>query len=213
MGGRSARALTRLTLLLVSLGLPAGARGQSPQDLVDQAEASFAEGRFADAVGLFDRLATMIPDAAPGLWQRGIALYELGRYRECASQFASYYKEDRTDLENASWHLLCSARADSLERARAAALEAGPDPRIMRSEVYDTLRGRATPEALVEYALKSVDVAHFYAYLYGGLLREIQGNRAGAVEYLTLAASPRYREHGGFMNVVAQVHLRRLQSH
>ena len=58
--------------------------------------------------------------------------------------------------------------------------------------------------------MKTVDVAHFYAYLYGGLLREAQGNRQGAIDYLTLAASDRYRDHGGFMNIVARVHLARL---
>jgi lipoprotein NlpI len=206
------RAFGPFVLLLLTLARPATVHAQSPQDLVDRAEVAFAEGRFGDAVGLFDRLAALIPDAAPSLWQRGIALYELGRYRECAAQFAAFYQEDRRDLENASWHLLCVARGESLERARATALRAGPDQRIMRSEIYDTFLGRATPEALVEHALKSVDVAHFYAYLYGGLLREIQGNRAGAIEYLTLAASDRYRDHGGFMNIVAAVHLRRLQT-
>lgn len=209
MTGTPARALVRLTLLVV-LGLPTGLRAQSPQDLVDRAELAFTDGRLDDAVALFDKLAALVPEAAPGLWQRGIALYELGRYRECAAQFLSYYLVDPTDLENASWLLLCSARAGSLADAQAKAVEAGPDPRIMRREIYDTLRGRATPEMLVEHAMKTVDVAHFYAYLYGGLLREAQGNRQGAIDYLTLAASDRYRDHGGFMNIVARVHLARL---
>lgn len=210
--GRSVRAWARLTALGFALLLPPAVRAQAPQDLVDRAEAAFAEGRFADSVALFDQLAVQVPDARPMLWQRGIALYELGRFRECAAQFASYFAVNRADLENASWHLLCTARAESLDQARANALGAGPDPRILRAEVYDTLRGRMTPEALVTLARSTVDVAHFYAYLYGGLLREILGDRTGAIEYLALAASDRYRDYGGFMNLVARVHLKQMSS-
>jgi tetratricopeptide (TPR) repeat protein len=209
MATRSARSVASLTFAFL-LG-PILLSAQSPQDLVDRAEVAFAEGRFADSVALFDELARLVPDAAPTLWQRGIALYELGRFPECASQFASFHALDPTDLENASWHLLCAARAGSLEKARGAALRAGPDPRIMRSAVYAALLGRITAENLVELAETSVDVAHFYGYLYAGLLREVQGDRIGAVEYLTVAASDRYRSHGGFMNVVARVHLDQLR--
>lgn len=202
---------TAVCLGLVALGVSVrsapSAHLQAPQDLIDRAEAAFADRRFADAVALFDELGLLVPDAKPMLWQRGIALYELGRFVDCAAQFAAFHAVDPTDLENASWHLLCAARAGSLDQARRAALAAGPDRRILRQQIYDTLRGRATPEALVDYALTSVDVAHFYAYLYGGLLREAAGDRPGAIEFLRVAASERYREHGGFMNLVARVHL------
>jgi tetratricopeptide (TPR) repeat protein len=191
---------------------PAPARAQAPQDLLDRAEAAFADGRVAEALELFDALAAKVPDAAPVLWQRGIALYELGRYRECAAQFAAFHAVDPADLENATWHLLCSARAESLDRARSTALRAGPDPRILRAQVYDMARGGRAPESLVALANTSVTIAQFYAYLYGGLVREVAGDRAGAIEYLTQATSEFYREDGGFMNVVARVHLARLQS-
>lgn len=207
----SVGAVARLTVLAGLLAWSAPLTAQSPQDLVDRAEVAFGESRFADAVTLFDQLIARVPDAAPVLWQRGIALYELGRFTDCAAQFASFFAIEPADLENASWHLLCAARASSLDRARATALRAGPDPRILRTEIYETLRGRRTPEALVALAETSVDVVHFYAYLYGGLLREVQGDVEGAKAYLSVAAAERYREHGGFMNIVAQVHLRKLQ--
>ena len=208
---RSRRAFARLTGLVVALAVPPLAAAQAPQDLVDRAEVAFAEGRFADSVGLFDKLIALVPDAAPVMWQRGIALYELGRYDACQRQFASFHAIDREDLENASWLLLCAARASTLSRAREEAVPAGSDPRILRAEVYEMLRGRITPEALVAFAHTTADVAHFYVYLYGGLLRDVLGDRGGAIEDLTLAASDRYRDHGGFMNIVARVHLRRLQ--
>ena len=193
----------------VTVAVAPVAGAQTPQALVDRAEAAFTAGRFDEAVARFDELAIMVPDAAPVLWQRGIALYELGRYRDCAAQFAAFFAVDAKDLENATWHFLCVARGESLDRARATQLAAGPDRRIMRSEIYEMMRGRITPEALIDLSNTSVSVAQFYAYLYAGLYREVLGDRAGAVEYLTAAASERYNEDGGFMNVVAKVHLAR----
>jgi lipoprotein NlpI len=97
-----------------------------PQDIADRAEADFIAGRVAESVAGFDRLAAMVPSAAPGFWQRGIGLYYLGRYDDCAAQFAAFYKEDPTDLENAAWHFLCVTRAKSVAEARGAMLQAGP---------------------------------------------------------------------------------------
>lgn len=188
------------------------AAAQTPQALVDRAEAAFAEGRFADTVAAFDQLVVLVPDAAPVLWQRGIALYELGRYKECTAQFAAFFAVDSSDLENASWHFLCSVKAGSLEMARLSPLKAGPDRRIMRTQVYEMMLGQRTPEDLVALGNTSISVAQFYAYLYAGLLRDATGDRAGAIEYLAQAASDTYKEDGGFMNLVARVHLSRLRA-
>lgn len=207
---RASLAIGMVVAMLVMAAASVAAR-QTPQALVDRAEAAFAAGRFAEALGFFDQLITLVPDAAPMLWQRGITLYELGRFDECAKQFASYFAVDRRDLENASWHFLCQARATSVERARASMLAAGPDPRILRDQVYAMFAGRMSPEALVDLANTSVGVAQFYAYLYAGLYREAAGDRAGATRYFTEAASDRYQDDGGFMNVVARVHLARLK--
>jgi lipoprotein NlpI len=179
---------------------------QTPQALVDRAEADFSAGRIAESVAGFDRLIVLVPSTAPILWQRGIGLYFLGRYDECAAQFASYYSVNPTDIENAAWHFLCVARGQSPERARAGLLHAGPDPRIMRTEIYEMLRGRLTPADLAA-AAASVPVAQFYAHLYAGLYFEALGDRRSALAETTLAASDQFRSEGGFMNVVARVHL------
>jgi lipoprotein NlpI len=209
---RPGRLLCRAALLITCTGAAVPAAAQTPQALVDKAETAFAEGRFAETVAAFDDLVKLVPDAAPVLWQRGIALYELGRYKECTAQFASFFAVDASDLENASWHFLCAARAGTLEIARLSALKAGPDRRIMRTQIYEMLLGHRTPEDLVELSHTTVGVAQFYAYLYAGLLRDVMGNRAGAIEYLTQAASDTYKDDGGFMNVVARVHLARLRA-
>jgi tetratricopeptide (TPR) repeat protein len=185
-------------------------RAQDPNALVERAEIAFEQGRLTEAVAAFDRVASLVPSTAPMLWQRGIALYYLGRYDECAAQFASFHAIDPTDLENASWHFLCVARGQSLEKARAMLLAAGPDPRILRTQVYEMMRGRLAPADLTDLASKSVPLVRFYAHLYVGLYSSAIGDRAAEREHITAAASDDYRSLGGFMNVVAQVHMKRL---
>src|SRR5438309_200379 len=57
-----------------------------PQAIFDRAVADFRSGRIAESVAGFDALAKLVPDDAPQLWQRGIALYYLGRYQDCRAQ-------------------------------------------------------------------------------------------------------------------------------
>lgn len=201
-----------LPIVLALLTAPGTGSQQSPQGIVELAESAFAEGRVEESIALFDRLAVLVPSVAPTLWQRGIALYVVGRYSDCAAQFASFYAEDPGDLENAAWHFLCVARAESPARARAALLKAGPDPRILRQQIYEMLSGQRTPMQLLDLALKSVAIVQFYGRLYTGLYLDASGDRAHAVEHLTEAADSRYDAYGGFMNVVAKVYLARLRS-
>jgi lipoprotein NlpI len=197
-----------IAVLVLAVMRPAAA--QAPQDLEDRAESAFAQGRLADAVAGFDALATLVPSVAPYLWERGVALYFLGQYDQCAAQFASYHAIDAHDLENASWLFLCRARAASIDQARATQPPAGPDPRVMRTEIYDLFRGKLTPDEVLD-AAGDTAIAQFYAHVYVGLYLELMGDRAGARQQLLLASSERYREYGGFMNVVARVHARALE--
>ena len=196
-------------VLVVIAPVPAG-EPQSPQALVELAESEFAAGRIEESIAAFDRLAALVPSAAPTLWQRGIAIYIVGRYSECAAQFASFYAEDPGDLENATWHFLCVARGQSIERARAGLLKAGPDPRVLRQQIFEMLAGQRTPGQLLDLAEKSVGLVQFYGHLYVGLYMDASRNEVAALEHLTAAANDRYDEFGGFMNVVAKVYVARL---
>src|SRR5579885_1676075 len=104
-----------ITLLLALL--QAGA--ESPRAVMDRAIADFEAGRIAASAAGFDKVARLAPDYAPQLWQRGIALYYAGRYRDCRAQFESHRTVNPNDVENAAWHFLCVARAESPEKARA----------------------------------------------------------------------------------------------
>jgi lipoprotein NlpI len=195
-------------LALVTLCSRLESRSQSPQDLVDRAEADFGQDRIAESVADYDRLIALVPSIAPVLWQRGIGLYELGRYKECAAQFAAHATVEPVDMENAAWHFFCVARSETPGRAKAALLASGPDRRMMRTEIYDLLRGAASPADVID-AAGSYKPARFYAHMYVGLYFEALGDRPHALEHLTQAAEHQYDGLAGFMNVVAQVHLKR----
>jgi lipoprotein NlpI len=195
-------------LLLLALFGAGGARTQTPADLADRAESDFAQGRIAESVADYDRLAALIPSLAPELWQRGVGLYYLGRYDECAAQFASFHSLDPRDVEDAAWYFFCVARGSSIDRARRELLQAGPDPRVMRAQVYDLLRGTLSPKDFIDQAEANYPIAQFYAHLYVGLYLESLGDREGSLSHVKIAAEDRYRLFGGFMNVVAQVHVK-----
>jgi lipoprotein NlpI len=199
-----------LAAVVVGAWLGLASSPQAPQDLADAAEADFASGHLAEAVAKYDRLATLVPEVAPMLWQRGVALYELGRYDACAQQFTAYFAVNRSDLENATWQFLCAARRTSPEAARANLLAAGPDPRILRTEIYEMVRGRMTPEALMALADTSVPIVRFYAHFYVGYYLEATGRPAEASPHFRAAASPELTHDAGFLAVVARVHLARL---
>src|SRR6185295_13934232 len=129
----------------------------------------------------FDRVAKAVPNYAPQLWQRGIALYYAGRYKDCRSQFESHRTVNPNDVENAVWHFLCVARQESPEKAKAALLPVGPDSRVPMREIYEMFRGTRRPEEVTK-AAGTQPSAQFYAELYLGLYYEATGNKALALQ-------------------------------
>ena len=183
--------------------------GERANSVYARAVADFEKGRIADSVAGFDRLAKLVPDQEPQLWQRGIALYYAGRYADCREQFESHRTVNPNDVENAAWHFLCVAKAESPEKARAALLPVGPDARVPMSQIYQMFRGDLPPESVLAAAGTQVE-PQFYAYLYAGLYQEALGNGDKAREYITAAAQDRYAA-GGYMHTVARVHRKLLQ--
>jgi lipoprotein NlpI len=178
---------------------------QNPQALLNLAVDQFQQGRFTASSTTFDELAALVPAQAPQLWQRGIALYYAGRYRDCRTQFESHRTVNPDDVENAAWHFLCVARAESPQRAQAALLPVGPDPREPMREIYRMFQGRMSVESVL-VAAGSEPRARFYANLYVGLYREATGGDSGF--YIRQAASDQFAGAGGYMHRVAVVHAR-----
>lgn len=198
-------------LLVLGFALAASAQAQGPQALMNRAVADFEDGRFAESAAAFDALAKAVPDQAPQLWQRGIALYYAGRYNDCRRQFESHRTVNPADVENAAWHFLCVARAESPASARAALLPVGTDPRVPMREVYEMFRGTLTPERILAAAGDRPE-AQFYGQLYVGLYLDASGMKERALEHIRIAAADRFAGHGGYMHMVARVHLRSLTS-
>ena len=177
---------------------------------LDRGMIHFRGGRIAESVAEFDTVARLAPDEAPYLWQRGIALYYAGRYRDCRAQFESHRTVNPNDVENAAWHFLCVARAETAEKARAALLPVGPDARIPMREIYLMFQGALNPEQVLAAAGAGAE-SQFYAHLYVGLYFEALGRKADALAHIRDAAADRYATAGGYMHVVARVHWSLLQ--
>ena len=184
---------------------------QNPRALLDRAIDEFEQGRFAASAATFDELTKLIPGQAPQLWQRGIALYYAGRYTDCRRQFESHRTVNPDDVENAAWHFLCVAREQAPDKARAALLPVGPDSRPPMREVYQLFRGAMTPEEVLK-AAGNTPSAQFYAHLYIGLYSEALGRKDLALTHIKEAASDRFASAGGYMHMVAGVHLKVLSS-
>ena len=177
---------------------------ESVQAVYDRAITDFLAGRIEDSAVGFDEVARRRPEAAPGLWQRGIALYYVGRYQDCREQFELHRTVNPADVENAVWHFICVARLETPEAAREALLPVGLDRRSPMPEVYEMFRGTMTPEEVLESANEDAS-SQFYAHLYLGLYYEAIGDPDRGLEHIRIAADDRFGP--GYMQTVARIHL------
>jgi hypothetical protein len=76
-------------------------------------------------------------------------------------------------------------------------------------QVYQMFRGTLTPEQVLSAAGSQPD-GQFYAHLYLGLYFEALGMKDRALEHIKIAAADRFERDGGYMHMVARVHLRSL---
>lgn len=197
-------AIVLLALALVAAAQPATDR----RGALGRAVALFESGKIQESVAAFDEFVRLSPADEPYLWQRGIAQYYAGQFKECRAQFEAHRLVNPDDVENAAWHFLCVARADSVAAARAALLPVGPDRRVPMHEVYQMFRGTTSPAAVMAAAGPRPE-GQFYANLYVGLYEDAAGDRARAITHLTAAADGRFAGVGGYMHMVARVHLAR----
>lgn len=181
---------------------------QSVPAILDRAIEDFRAGRVEQSLRGFDRVALLAPAEAPFLWQRGIAQYYAGKFRECRDMFESHRGVNPDDVENAAWHFLCVARAESPAAARKQLLPVGPDTRVPMREVYRMFKGELT-HAQVMRAAGTSRSGEFYARLYVGLYLEATGNRAAGRAQIEIAAEDRFAAVGGYMHDVARVHVSR----
>lgn len=192
--------------MILSIALVLSLAAQDLRAIMNRASDDFRAGRVTEALRGFDRVATLSPADAPYLWQRGIAQYYAGQFRECRDMFISHRTVNPDDVENAVWHFLCVARAETPEAAKKQMLPVGPDARVPMREVYQMFQGRMT-EAQVMKAAGTDPTAQFFARLYVGLFLEATGNAERGRAQIEIAAEERFARYGGYMHDVARVHL------
>ena len=133
------------------------------------------------AVISFDREIEIQPQVKPYLWQRGLALYDAGKFDEARKQFESHRAVNPHDVENATWHYLCVAAIEGAEQAQKLLLPAPGDARAPMAEVYELYAGRMQVADVIAAAEKmpqateSGQSARFYAQLYVGLYHQVAG--------------------------------------
>ena len=186
---------------------------EAPTSQLAAADVYLRCGKPEQAVKWFDRYLESVPQAMPHLWQRGIAQYFAGDYRGGATQFEEHRKVNPHDVENAAWHFLCVAKADSFETARRLVLPAPNDPRIPMAEVLtmlsngDTESVRRRMEA-VPASTEQRERADFYGYFYLGLYADAGGHPADALRLLRKSASNAPHH---YMGDVARVYVQYLE--
>jgi lipoprotein NlpI len=204
--GDLAEAVRSYDLAIAQAGTPSP---HEPRLRVLRGSVLLRMGRVADSLHDFERAIELEPRQEPYLWQRGIALYYAGRFRECARQFEAHRTVNPADVENAAWHFVCVAEHRGIEAARAELLPVGHDSRVPMMEIYELFAGRGDRASVLAAAERAAPDdragARFYAHLYLGLYDEARGRRDAALEEITNAVATGIE---GIMVDIARAHLR-----
>jgi len=168
----------------------------------------FFDAKPKESVEAFDALLKLEPKAKPELWQRGLSLYYTGDFKAGREQFETHQTYNTNDVENAAWHFLCVAKAESVEAARKVLIPIEGDTRVPMKQVHELFAGKATPEDVLKAAEsgegETLRNHRCYAHLYLGLYFESVGDNAKAKEHMVKAATDFKMDH--YMGKVAQVH-------
>ena len=172
------------------------------------ADIRFIAGNIPGAIESYDKVIELEPESKPYLWQRGLALYYAGNFKEGKSQFESHQTVNSQDVENAVWHLLCAANVDNLEDARKKLIPIERDSRVPMKEIYELFAGRLSPEQVIQGATAETknELPLYYAHLYIGLYHEMLGEQDSAAQSIGLAVKKSSDTKNNLMLQLARVH-------
>lgn len=183
-----------------------GGLKERPDDmrlLLARGSAYFHRGRFRESLADFDRVATLDPQAAPQLWQRGITLYFLKRFDEAAMQFEKHHPVNNTDRENGIWHYMCVAETRGTDAARRSLFVYQDDNRAPFPDLYGMFQGELTGEQVLEKIRSAVlsdderEKRLFYAHLYVGYYGLAHKDKKRAITHLREAVANRWGKKSG----------------
>ena len=181
-----------------------------PNQLFRDGVQAFYDAKPKESVAAFDKLLAISPESKPQLWQRGLSLYYAGDYKGGREQFETHQTVNTADVENAAWHFICVARAESVEAARKALIPIEGDTRVPMKQVHQLFGGKASVEDVLKAAEfgEGEDLKNHrcYAHLYLGLYFEALGDEAKAREHMVKAARDYRMNH--YMGKCAQVHVK-----
>ncbi|MFM2143327.1 MAG: hypothetical protein RLZZ476_1871 [Verrucomicrobiota bacterium] len=198
-----------MKIFVVLLLLSAAAFGEETvQSAFQRGVQMFFDAKPKESVEAFDALLKLEPKAKPELWQRGLSLYYAGDFKGGREQFETHQTFNTNDVENAAWHFLCVAKAESVEAARKVLIPIEGDTRVPMKQVHELFAGKATPDNVLKAAEsgegETLRNHRCYAHLYLGLYFESIGDNAKAKEHMVKAATDFKMDH--YMGKVAQVH-------
>ncbi|MSU62559.1 MAG: hypothetical protein EXS31_09205 [Pedosphaera sp.] len=176
----------------------------------------FKLAKINEAIADFDKVLELDPSQAAQHWQRGIALYYAGRFEDGRKQFELHQTVNRNDVENATWHFLCTARSQGIEKARTTLIPIEGDARVPMKQIHALFAGKATAQEVLAAAEAGSPTSDelknrlFYAHLYLGLYYAAGGNQKLTEDHITKAAGPYGQNH--YMGDVARVHAQLLRS-
>lgn len=185
-----------------------------------RARALFCSAKIAESISDFDKYVELTPAAEPRQWERGIAYFYAGKFKQGATQFEHYQTYDGHDVENSVWRYLCMAPEVGVERARAVMLPIENDRRIPMMQLFELFRGKLQPDdVLLATKTGNPDPAVlagrlFYAHLYLGLWFDAHGKQAEAIRYVQLAADETLKSNphiNTYMWEVARIHQKLLR--
>lgn len=169
----------------------------------------FRLGNIEASVADFDEANRLDKDWIPKNWQRGIALYYVGRYADAREQFEQHQKENPRDVENAVWHFLSVAREHDFDTARSRMLQVTGDPRVPMAQIQRLFSGEGDIWDVIQGAETGTEAValrrqRFYAHFYVALYHEARNEKSAMSQHLIQAVA--LASLGDYMGDVAKIH-------
>ncbi|WCJ36421.1 Tetratricopeptide repeat (TPR)-like superfamily protein [Euphorbia peplus] len=190
----------------ISDAFTAGRNCSQAELALDRGTALFRQGDVEGSIAEFDKAIEFDPSKRTYLWQRGISLYYLNRFKKGAEQFRLDVTQSPNDTEEAIWCFVCETKLYGAAQARERFLKVGRDRRWVMREAYKMVKDEGNPEKFVN-AFRGRPHKYFYASLYAGLYYESQNEENAAKRYIVSAYKTRYGQNSrDYMAAVAKVH-------